>query len=903
VISDGARHESGALVGAVLDSLPARVAIIDGSGTIVAVNSTWREFAAADSFAVGATEGTNYLQVCQEAAGKGMRDAARFAEGIRSVLAGRRQEFTMEYPCHSPGNERWFDGRVALLLVGDTKQAVITHEDITGRKLAEADFLSSEARNKAMLEAVPDMMFRISRDGEYLDFHAKDEGELYVPPEEFVGRNLREIMPPQLAGPMLDGIARALDTGETQLIEYSLSTQEGVLDFEARLVASDPGEILSVVRDVTERKRAEEAVRRENSFVRLLQTVTIAANEATSFAQVAQACLDQICAYMRWPVGHVYLADEHGLASTTIWHFDEPEGFESFRRADEGTRFNLGEGLPGRVLAGRQPEWIPDVTRDAHFARAGAASEAGIEAAFAFPVLVGADVAAVLEFFSTQMAEPDETLLEVMGGIGTQLGRVIERERAEETLRLNEQRFRLLADNAWDVIFRYRLVPTLGYDYVSPSIETITGYAPEEFYADPSLAISLIHPEDRALVENLMQSPESPLLLRCRHREGRLVWIEQRNKPVRDDSGDLVAIEGIARDVTSRKSAERERERLLSRERAAHHHLEAILNNLGEGVLVIEPGRSVPFANPSAQAMLGMTDGATSADIPDYCEGFSLRDAVDRCVRTGETIEARARCGTRYLQIRVDRLVGLEVDEVLVVLQDLSEGHRLEVNQQRFLSNAAHQLRTPLTVILGAAELLASGGDEDPALRERLLNHIFSESRRMKRLSDVLLRLARVGWGEREPKIEPLNLRDAAGYVAELTEPLAESAGLGIAVEGGGAYVYADSEWLQEVLLVLISNSIQHSGRGGFIRLIVSGATVTVEDVGVGISPEDLPHIFERFYRGRGSSDGFGIGLSICKELTERMGGSISIRSQEGVGTTIKVELPEVSGNVPDTPG
>jgi signal transduction histidine kinase len=115
--------------------------------------------------------------------------------------------------------------------------------------------------------------------------------------------------------------------------------------------------------------------------------------------------------------------------------------------------------------------------------------------------------------------------------------------------------------------------------------------------------------------------------------------------------------------------------------------------------------------------------------------------------------------------------------------------------------------------------------------------------------------------------------------------------------------VSADPEWLLEVLLGLLANSIQYSSRGGYIRLIVRGATVTVEDAGVGITPEDLPHVFERFYRGRRSSGGFGLGLSICKELTERMGGSIYIRSWEGVGTAIKVELPEVGEDATDIAG
>jgi signal transduction histidine kinase len=106
--------------------------------------------------------------------------------------------------------------------------------------------------------------------------------------------------------------------------------------------------------------------------------------------------------------------------------------------------------------------------------------------------------------------------------------------------------------------------------------------------------------------------------------------------------------------------------------------------------------------------------------------------------------------------------------------------------------------------------------------------------------------------------------------------------------------VRADPEWLQEVLLVLLSNALKHSSRGGDIRLRVSAGTVTVEDEGAGISPDDLPHIFERFYRGKGSSEGFGLGLSICRELIERMGGSISISSREGVGTAVKIELTEV---------
>jgi signal transduction histidine kinase len=196
--------------------------------------------------------------------------------------------------------------------------------------------------------------------------------------------------------------------------------------------------------------------------------------------------------------------------------------------------------------------------------------------------------------------------------------------------------------------------------------------------------------------------------------------------------------------------------------------------------------------------------------------------------------------------------------------------------------------------IMGAAELLATGEDENPATRERLLNHIFSEGRRMQQLSDALLRLSRVGWDSREPSLGVVDLRAAGQQAAEVMEPLVESAGLRLSIESEAACVRADPEWLQEVLLVLLSNAIKHSSRGGDIRLRARASTVIVEDEGAGVSSADLPHIFERFYRGKGHSEGFGLGLSICRELTERMGGSISVRSREGVGTAVEIALPEV---------
>ena len=321
--------------------------------------------------------------------------------------------------------------------------------------------------------------------------------------------------------------------------------------------------------------------------------------------------------------------------------------------------------------------------------------------------------------------------------------------------------------------------------------------------------------------------------------------------------------------------------------------LGAILDNLSEGVVATDARGTVVFANPAGRAMLGMGEG--DAELPSPWEDFDLREAVASSARKREGGEASVRGGKSFLRIKLEYVPNLGdsgKDGVLIVAQDLSEGRRLEETQQKFLARAAHQLRTPLSAITFAAELLVTKGD-DPVARRRFLEHILTGAERMNRLSDSLLKLARVGWGTREPELEPIDLSDVVHAAAEMAKPLAESAGLDVTLEGQSTWVVADPALLEEALLIPITNAIQHSDPGKSVRLRVSGASVTVEDEAGGIAEEDLPYLFERFYTGKGSFGGTGLGLPICKDLVEKMDGEISVRSEKGVGTSVRIELPE----------
>ena len=476
---------------------------------------------------------------------------------------------------------------------------------------------------------------------------------------------------------------------------------------------------------------------------------------------------------------------------------------------------------------------------------------------------------------------------------------ITERKRAETVQRKSEELIRRLIENfpngsvnVFDKDLRYVFAGGKGLEQIGLSSELLEGKTLAEVF--PKEQVDFVAPYYRRAFAG--EDVEFELSL------GEQTYSISA-APLREHNDDVHAIIAVALNITERKQAEKERDQLLELEQAARTEAEvvqarlrAILNNLAEGVLVTNVQGGVLFANPAARAMVSTTSEALPQVLPNPWEDFQLPEAVRHCATSGESVEAQVRPGDTFLRVRLECLAGFNNQgDVLVVIQDLSEGHRLEANQQRFLANAAHQLRTPTMAIIGAAELLATGEYENPATRERLLNHIFSEGRRMQRLSDALLRLSRVGWDLRQPSLKVVDLMAVGQQAAEVMEPLVESAGLRLSIKGEGtSWVRADPEWLQEVFLVLLSNAIKHSSRGGDIRLRARAGTISVEDEGAGVSSADLPHIFERFYRGRGHSEGFGLGLSICRELTERMGGSISVRSREGVGTAVKIKLPKV---------
>ncbi len=192
---------------------------------------------------------------------------------------------------------------------------------------------------------------------------------------------------------------------------------------------------LRISQDAQKLEEATSQLKKDSEYIRFHKDIAVCSNDNLPVEESLQKALQRICEQTGWPVGHLYLYDknqEDNLVSSNIWYLEDPDHFETFRNITQTTQLAPGIGLPGRVLESRKASWIMDVTKDGNFPRAKQAQDIGVRAGFGFPVLVGSEIVGVMEFFSAEALEPDPKLLETMENIGTQLGRVIERSRAEK---------------------------------------------------------------------------------------------------------------------------------------------------------------------------------------------------------------------------------------------------------------------------------------------------------------------------------------------------------------------------------------------------------------------------------------------------------------------------------------
>jgi two-component system phosphate regulon sensor histidine kinase PhoR len=252
------------------------------------------------------------------------------------------------------------------------------------------------------------------------------------------------------------------------------------------------------------------------------------------------------------------------------------------------------------------------------------------------------------------------------------------------------------------------------------------------------------------------------------------------------------------------------------------------------------------------------------------------------------------------LDISAQRLRGGREQLGVLVLRDVTELRRLERLRRDFVANVSHELRTPLTSVKALVETLAAGAIDDPAVADDFLGRVVAEVDHLAALVDELLDLARLESGRAVLHTETRDPAEAVRRAVERLRPQAERADLTLRTDLPGALPPVAADWtrIDQVMLNLVHNAIKFTAAGG--EIVVSAAeqdsflAITVRDNGAGIARDELPRLFERFYKVDKArhSAGTGLGLAIAKHIVQAHGGAITAASELGRGTTITFTLP-----------
>jgi two-component system phosphate regulon sensor histidine kinase PhoR len=330
--------------------------------------------------------------------------------------------------------------------------------------------------------------------------------------------------------------------------------------------------------------------------------------------------------------------------------------------------------------------------------------------------------------------------------------------------------------------------------------------------------------------------------------------------------------------------------------------LTTILANLTDGVVMTDPDGCIVLANSAAERLFNFAfDRARGKSLIQIIQDYRIADALKECLRTSreQTVQLDTSDG-RFIRVIAVPLTVRKFKGALLLFQDLTEMRNLQTMRREFVGNVSHELRTPLASIKAIVETLQDGAIDDKKVSTEFLEKVESEVDKMSQIVTELTDLSRIETGGAKLKLEPMNLNSLIEDVVTHLSPQTErkKVNLSIVPASDTFIVQVDKDRIRQVIINIVHNAIKFTPSGGRITIStnLSGESVITEiaDTGVGISKEDLPHIFERFFKAdrSRSSSGTGLGLAIAKHIIQAHGGTIHAQSEEGKGATFIFSIP-----------
>jgi PAS domain S-box-containing protein len=775
--------------------------------------------------------------------------------------------------------------------------------------VAETTLRENEERYRLLTDFSPDGVVIANADGTIQLANPSMSRMLGVAPEYIAGRNLFDFLPPEHVEACRDCMKALMATGEpaTRIETSFRSEDQRNVPVEVRAVRFDwKGRLLAqiVIHDISGRKQAE--AERE----RLSQEIEAERNRLRQILEQMPIGVSIVEAPSGRPLFQNLEATRllrHPMVST-----EDYEGFSPFGALHaDGSRYSAEEYpavrslLSGKVIKGEEMRY-----------RRGDGTET---------------------FLSADSAPIYDPAGRMVLTVGTFID-IAERKSADKALRESEERFAKAFQASPDGLIISRIADGIILE-ANDSFVAMTGYDRDEvigkstvalgLYADPGVRERLL-----AILKEKNRVRDVEFEMKRKSGEVRLITFTAEPLDLRGEHCWLT----IGRDVTGRRQAEEAR--LRSEEEARRHlaYVEAIYTTAPVGLCFV--GTDLRFR--SINERLAEIDGRpVEAHL-----GRTLREAlpaevasaVEPCYRhvidTGKPVlnvemSAAGKNGevqhfvVSYYPIKDDKTRVLGVNVVVVDItqrkQAEKERERLLVQEKaaraeaeaanrmkdEFLATISHELRTPLTSILGWAHML-TGSSLSESQTRKALEVILRSAKSQTELIDNLLDTSRIITGRLKLDAQPLEIDQVFQAAVDVIRPSAEAKriDLRVAIEDRSVLVFADANRLQQAIWNLLSNAVKFTNEGGRIeaRLMRAGGHVeiSISDTGMGIEPQFLPHVFERFRQADSTSTrkygGLGIGLAIVRHVIELHGGSVSASSPgKGLGSTFKLRFPVAS--------
>ncbi|WP_404383300.1 PAS domain S-box protein [Caenispirillum salinarum] len=774
-------------------------------------------------------------------------------------------------------------------LVGDALEARLALKKASERerdlRLAHAARHLGEERHRAVIDSANDAIVTIDSKGIVRSANPACERIFGWSPHELIGADVRRLMPTDVAADHDRHIAHYEETGTAGIIgigrEVMGLRRDGTrfpLDISISEAMTPEGGRLytGIMRDISDRRRTEDLLEDRTRTLKLAERV----------AGLGHWRMDIATGTFDWSDG---LYRIYGLSRD-----ETPPTLDTlFIHGHPGDRKLLEDVLP-RAETATEPFCVQRriVRQD------------GEERALA----------------TTVCPERDEhgRLVALFGVTQDVTGQVRTERELREKQELLDKATRFANVGTWEIDLQSRELT------FSDQAAALFGDDRGATRVPASHFFSYLHPDDRPRVRQAvgycLEGAEYDIEYRIFRRDGTLRWMHACGSVESDASDGPAHLVGIITDITRRKEAE-----LALAE--SRRQLEVAIENITDGFLLLDEEDRVVLSNGRARDLMpgsggdgnrGITfaevvrRGVASGFYPDAegCEEDFIADRLARHRQPDETGEIRVRNrdgAVRWIRIGERALpcggrVGIRTD-ITELKEAREEADRANSAKSEFLSAMSHELRTPLNAILGFAQVL-EGSRRDP-LNDRQKSHvqqILKGGRHLLELINEVLDLARIEAGKMNLSIETVRVADVLEHCVPVAETLAARRGITVTVEAeeAPAVVRADLTRLNQVILNLLSNGVKYNRENGTLTLSVSAtqegtARFAVTDTGPGIPPENMERLFRPFDRLGAEAteiEGTGIGLSLTRELVERMDGSIAVRSTVGVGSTFSVDIP-----------